>query len=112
MSIKWRMPLAVNVLVGTIAPLCYLYTILHFIFGHNVFTSVQTTANFAFSAYAVMYIMGLQVNLWEHGMQWWAYPFWYIVQIILFPILAFLENISVLYAIVRPSTGFHVVKKC
>lgn len=110
-SFKWRLSLSLNTLSYLISPFAYLYTVFHFAFGSDVILPVQILANFSFASYATMYIIGLQANMMEHGTPLWRWPIWIFLQIVLFPVFSLLETVAILFALIRPTTGFHVVKK-
>ena len=69
-------------------------------------------ANTAYGSYVVLYVMGLRINLDEYGeRRWWKRQFWYASIILLLPLFSLLEAAGVMYGLVKPETGFHVVKK-
>ena len=110
--LRWRLPLGINTIIWALAPLGFLYTITHLFYGTEVPGTVRFLANFAYGTYVVLYVMGLRVNLDEAGeRRWWKRQLWYVAIVLLLPLFSLLEAAGVMYAIVRPDPGFHVVKK-
>ena len=109
---KWRIMLGFNTFTWAFAPLALLYTYIHFAYGFEVRGWIRWGANFAFASFVTFYITGLRDNLAEYGI---TNPIekagWYVAQIALMPVFSLMESVSVAFAIVRPSMGFHVVKK-
>jgi egghead protein (zeste-white 4 protein) len=113
----WRVPLGLNTLFWTLAPIGVLYSFVHFFWG-LLFTGfehegwIRLLANFSFALFVSVYFIGLKVNLDEHGVRSrFKRAGWYIAQLVLFPFFAILEMAGVMAAILRPVAGFHVVKK-
>ena len=110
--LRYRAFLGFNTVTWMLAPVALLYTYIHFIWGYEIRDWIQWFANLAFTAFIVLYLTGLRANLAEHGI---SNPLrragWYVAQVVLMPIFALMESVGVAYAIVRPSAGFHVVKK-
>jgi beta-1,4-mannosyltransferase len=101
-EIKYRVCLGISTLLWSLAPIALVYTFLNLALGGGTPSA----------AFAALYFVGLAVNLDEHGIhrrtrRW----FWTLVQLLLLPVFSLIESASVLYALLRPSTGFHVVKK-
>jgi len=111
-SMKWRWPLALNTVIWALAPLGFTYTFVHLFLGSDVPDGVRLIANLAYASFVVLYVMGLQVNLDEHGItNWWKRMGWYAALILLLPVFSVMEAAGVIYGIVKPDVGFHVVKK-
>ena len=73
---------------------------------------IRFLANFSFSLFISVYLIGLTANLDEHGVQgWFKRTGWYIGQLVLFPVFVVLETTGVLAGVFRLVAGFHVVKK-
>ncbi|HZZ98971.1 MAG TPA: glycosyltransferase family 2 protein [Candidatus Saccharimonadia bacterium] len=108
----WRFSLGLNTLLWTLSPFAVLYTVGHFFFGFAHEWWIRFFANFSFSSFEVLYIVGLKANLDESGiLHWWKRLKWFIAQAVLLPFFSVLESVGVLFAIVRPVSGFHVVEK-
>jgi len=66
----------------------------------------------SFSVFVAQYIVGLHLNLAHRGATSWPRrASLYVVQVAFIPIFSILEASGVLYALLRPESGFHVVKK-
>lgn len=64
------------------------------------------------SVFVVEYVIGLRMNLAHRGPGGAASRLvLYVMQIVLIPLFSVLEVTGVLYGLVRPESGFHVVKK-
>ena len=108
----WRLPLGINTFLWTLAPFAMLYTVSHFFYGFSHEWWIRAMANFSFSAFGVLYLMGLKANLDEHGIKgWFKRSGWYVAQIVLFPFFTLLEALGVMMALIRPVVGFEVVKQ-
>jgi beta-1,4-mannosyltransferase len=115
--LRWRLPLGLNTFFWTLAPFGILYFFVQFFYGlfFNGFMHegwIMFLANFSFSLFISVYLIGLKANLDEHGIQgWFKRTGWYIAQLVLFPFFVVLETAGVLAGVLRPVAGFHVVKK-
>jgi egghead protein (zeste-white 4 protein) len=115
--LRWRLPLGLNTFFWTLAPFGILYFFVQFFYGlvFNGFVHegwILFLANFSFSLFISVYMIGLKANLDEHGIQGWLKRMgWYIAQLVLFPYFVVLETAGVLAGVLRPVAGFHVVKK-
>jgi beta-1,4-mannosyltransferase len=109
---RWRVCIGTNTLLWALAPFAALYTVGHLFYGFEVRPPVHLLANLSFASFATLYLIGLKANLDEYGVQ---NPLrragWTIAQLVLLPAFTFMEGIGVLSAIVKPASGFHVVKK-
>jgi egghead protein (zeste-white 4 protein) len=109
---RWRVCIGTNTLLWALAPFAALYTVGHMFYGFEVRPPVHLLANLSFASFATLYLIGLKANLDEYGVQ---NPLrragWAIAQLVLLPAFTFMEGIGVLSAIVKPVSGFHVVKK-
>ena len=69
-------------------------------------------ANASFASFTTLYLSGLRVNMAEHGITaLHKRLFWYAAQIALLPVFTAMEAGGVALALIRPVSGFHVVKK-
>ncbi|CAA9494271.1 MAG: hypothetical protein AVDCRST_MAG67-1533 [uncultured Solirubrobacteraceae bacterium] len=112
-ALRWRLPLAISVALWSLSWVGVLYTYVRLGFG------VQTPApwivwfgDLAFAIYVVNYVLGLKLNLddWEPIGRLQAGAM-YVAVVVLIPIFSLLEVGGVLWALLRPDPGFHVVKK-
>jgi egghead protein (zeste-white 4 protein) len=111
-KLRWRFILGISMISWALAPFTWGYTVAHFITGGYVPPVVRALANVSFSVYIVTTIIGLRVNMTEHGIR---NPLkrlgWCVTWILCLPLFSLMESISVAYAIVRPAGDFHVVRK-
>jgi egghead protein (zeste-white 4 protein) len=111
-KLRWRLCLGTNTLLWSLAPFASLYTVAHLFYGFSHEWWIRFLANDSFSAFATLYLIGLRANLREHAIHSrLARTGWTAAQIVLLPIFNLIEGIGVLAAILRPVSGFHVVKK-
>jgi len=109
---RWRLSLGLNTILWAIAPFAMLYTIAHFFYGPSVVPWVHFLANFSFTSFVVLYLIGLRANLDEYGVtRTQDRFFWTVVQIVLQPCFSFIESLGVIAAVFFPTNTFHVVKK-
>jgi len=108
----WRIPLGINTVLWALAPITALYTLFHFFYGFTTSPILRFLANYSLVSFAVLYFIGLEINLNEHKISRKLNVFiWHLVQLVLFPFFSFMESAGVLLAVFRPVAGFHVVKK-
>ncbi len=111
-GLRYRISLGLNTLLWTMAPLGMIYTILNLFLGGQANPTLRFMANIAVACFATLYMVGLSANLDEHGITSKLQRMkWYAIQLVMLPAFSFMESASILYAIFRPSMGFHVVKK-
>lgn len=111
-KLRWRFCLGLNTLLWTIAPFAMLYTMARFFWGFDVDPVTKAGANYSFATFIVLYLMGLKANLDEAGIINPLVRFkWWVLQVVLLPAFSFLEGMSVLWALLNPPKGFHVIKK-
>ncbi len=111
---RWKIAIGLNTFLWTIAPFAAIYTVFHFIYGFEVVSWIRLFANLSFASFVTLYLVGLKTNLDESkdiGNTKLSRLFWIICQIILTPFFTMLEACGVLSAIIKPVSGFHVVKK-
>ena len=110
--LRWRFVLCVSMLAWALAPLAWGYTIAHLITGGYVNPLVRALANGSFAVYIVTTLAGLRVNMTEHGIRNPLKRFgWCVTWLCCMPVFSLMESVSVAYALARPATGFHVVRK-
>ncbi len=116
-KLRWRICLGINTALWALAPFSMMYTIAHYFWGFAVDPWVQFFANYSYGTFVVLYFMGLKANLDEGiddpKLKRVVRPAAYALQALLtfFPFFAFMESAGVLWAILKPANGFHVVKK-
>jgi len=111
-KLRWRVTFGVSTLLWALAPLGMAYTLAHLVVGGGVGPAVKVLADVALAGCVTIQFVGLQVNLDEHGIIERPRRFlWYALSLLSIPAAGLLEAASVAYAIIRPSSGFHVVEK-
>jgi egghead protein (zeste-white 4 protein) len=79
--------------------------------GTRVPLFVFATGVASVCAYVAQYLLGLELNLAQRGLPLRRRIPWHLAQLALTPVFSALESSAVVYALVRPERGFHVVKK-
>lgn len=110
-SFRYRMPLAFFTCVWSVSWIAILYTYLNLFTGYYTHPAVQALGNLAFASFVTIYLVGLRANLRVRGVGKPRALLLYAVQGLCTPLFATLEGLSVLYGIVKPETGFHVIQK-
>ena len=109
---RWRFSVGFHTIAWALAPLTLFYTLGHLVYGFSPQTWVVLLADLAVGCSATIYLLGLRANLDEHGITNPALRlWWYIVQLVLWPVYAIMETSGALAAILKPVDGFRVVKK-
>lgn len=72
---------------------------------------VFLVGSISLTAYSALYVLGLELNLDQRGVRWYARIPWHILQVLLLPVFSLLEGSAVVYGVIRPDFDFHVVKK-
>ncbi len=111
-KLRWRFNIGFQTTAWALAPLTLLYTMCHLVYGFEVHSWVLLLANLSVASSATIYLIGLRANLDEHRITNPAHRlWWYLVQLVLWPVFATMETAGALAAILRPVNGFHVVRK-
>ena len=110
-TIPMRLPLAFFTLIWTFSWLGVLYSYYNLLAGYDTPGLVQALGNLAFASFVTVYFIGLRANLRNAGIRGWRRVGYHVVQLVCIPFYAALESFSVLYALIRPDTGFHVIQK-
>lgn len=109
---RWKVCLGTNTLLWALAPFATIYTVAHMFYGASPAPWVRLLANYSFSSFATLYVIGLFSNLKEHGITNVVHRLgWTIAQIALLPVFNLMEGAGVMTAVFKPVAGFHVVKK-
>lgn len=112
--VSWvhRAPLAVTMLLWSLAWFNLLYTWVHLFSGVALPTTVALLGDFIFTVYVANYVIGLWVSLGtEQSFGFLRKIRWMGLQVVLLPIHAVIEAAAVGYAFFRPERGFHVIAK-
>lgn len=110
--LRWRITFGVSTVLWALAPLGMAYTFAHLVIGGGVGPAVKVLADVALAGCVTVQLMGVKVNLDEHGIL--EVPrrlMWYALALASIPAAGLLEAASVGYAVARPDNGFHVVGK-
>ena len=111
-KLRWRAVIGLSMAAWALAPFAWVYTIAHFALGGYVDPWIRLMANGSFAVYITTTLVGLRVNMTEHGFTGKGNRIrWCISWLALMPLFSLMESASVAFAIVKPSSKFHVVKK-
>jgi egghead protein (zeste-white 4 protein) len=107
-----RLPLAINTWLWAISWLGLLYTYANLFTGLRINPLISLPGDFAFSTYAMSYVLGLYTNLRDRPrLPRLRQLRWYVLQIALMPVFTLMEAAGVILALVHPERGFHVIRK-
>jgi egghead protein (zeste-white 4 protein) len=111
-KLRWRIGMLISMIAWSLAPLSILYTVSHFFFGGYTDPGIRMAANFSLAVYVATTLVGLRVNLIDHGITSRARKIKLaLTWLIYLPASSLMEAIGVSYSIVKPAKGFYVVKK-
>ena len=109
---RWRISLMASMTAWAVAPIAWVYTVAHLVAGGYISPEIRLMANFALAVYIATTLVGLQLNLTEHGI---FHPLeklrWGITWLICLPVFSLMEAIAVAWAMIDPVKTFYVVKK-
>lgn len=110
--LRWRAILSVSMLAWASAPFAWAYTIGHLLDGGYISPWVRAAANISLAVYITTTLVGLRVNMEEHGIRSPLQKIrWALTWLVLMPVFSLLESLAVAFAIIRPARNFHVVQK-
>ena len=110
----WWSRLALVAFIGTWSLTMFgvLYSLTNFALGLYTPPAVAWTAAACYSWYVTMYVEGLALNFRTlGGFSKLSQAKYYVLQVLLVPVFGLLEGAGVVYAVVRPERGFHVIDK-
>jgi egghead protein (zeste-white 4 protein) len=111
-SWRWRAMLGVSMITWATAPIAWAYTLAHLVLGGYVSPVIQALANISLAVYVTTTLVGLGVNMADHGIWHPAQKVrWGLTWLVCLPAFSLLESSAVAYALIRPAKGFDVVKK-
>ncbi len=111
-SLRWRIVLIISMLAWAAAPIAWAYTLVHFFLGGYISPEIRALANLSLGVYIATTLIGLRVNMKEHGITRFGRKIgWTLAWLACLPLFSLLESAAVARAIVRPAKGFHVVRK-
>jgi beta-1,4-mannosyltransferase len=109
---RYKIAMAVSVACWTVAPVAWIYTLAHFGVGGYIDPWVRAFANLSFAVYIVTTLVGLRVNMTEHGIR---NPLRRAgitgLGLVMMPLFGLLESAAVLLAMIRPARTFQVISK-
>jgi egghead protein (zeste-white 4 protein) len=109
---RWRGVLMTSMYAWSIAPIAWIYTIGHVVFGGYTSPDIRMAANLSLAIYVTTTLVGLRVNMREHGITHLAQKIrWALTWLVFLVPFSFMEATAVTYAIAKPAKTFHVVKK-
>jgi beta-1,4-mannosyltransferase len=109
--LRLRLPLAFFTTLWSVSWLAIIYTYFNLLAGWKTSLVVQAIGNLSLATYVVIYTVGLRTNLTLCDVSFARKVRLYFAQIACIPVFAILEASAVLYALVKPERGFHVVQK-
>jgi beta-1,4-mannosyltransferase len=111
-SWRWRAVLGISMVAWASAPAAWIYTLSHLLLGGYVSPVIQALANVSLAVYVTTTLVGLGVNMAEHGIGHPAQRLrWALTWLACLPAFSLLESTAVAYAMARPAKGFDVVQK-
>ena len=110
-KLRLRLPLAFFTALWSVSWGAILYTYVNLIVGWDTAPVVQLLGNLALATYVVIYVVGLRTTLALYKVPFARKVRLYVAQVACIPLFSILETAGVLFAIVKPETGFHVVQK-
>jgi egghead protein (zeste-white 4 protein) len=111
-SLKWRVVLSVSMIAWASAPLAWAYTIAHLVAGGYISPEIRALANFSLAVYVATTLVGLGMNMAEHGITGAARTLrWSLTWLVCLPVFSLMEAVAVSYAMARPVRAFYVVQK-
>jgi egghead protein (zeste-white 4 protein) len=111
-KLRWRVCLGLNTILWGLSPLGMAYTLGNFF--HHVYISpiIVILASFSSAAFVTFNVIGLKINMDEHGIMSRPRRFLLtICQVLLIPVFSAMESFAALWAVCTPTNGFQVVKK-
>lgn len=111
-AFRWRAVLILSTLAWASAPFAWAYTIGHIIDGGYISPWIRLLANFSLAVYIATTLIGLQLNMRDHGIRKFSQKVrWALTWMLCLVFFSGMESLAVAYAIIRPEKGWHVVRK-
>ena len=111
----WWSRLALILFIGTWSLTLFgvLYTATNLVLGLYTPVAIAWLAAACYSWYVTMYVEGLALNFRVLGAEIprWKKAVYYVAQVLLVPVFGVMEAAGVVYAVLRPERGFHVIDK-
>jgi beta-1,4-mannosyltransferase len=109
--LRFKAPLALMTGLWSVSWLVNLYTVGNLIFGYYEPLWLRAPANLVFAYFLSLYLIGLRMHLADRPAGRWRSSLMFLGQVLLLPFFAVLEAGSVLWGLVKPTAGFHVIQK-
>lgn len=113
--LRFRLPLGITLFLWSVSWIGVLAMYLDLVAGQSTLPAVRIVGNLSFAGYITSYIFGLKINLDNLGRhRWWTRPLrlpLYAAQIALIPFFSIIEALGVIYALLSPDSGFHIITK-
>lgn len=107
-----RVPLGLYCALWSLSWLSVAFTVANLGLGLATPPLTAALGDVTFGTFVALYLLGLHVNLRDHGrLRFWQRAWRYGAQVLLVPAFGVLEGIGVLAALLRPEPGFHVIAK-
>jgi beta-1,4-mannosyltransferase len=111
-ALRWRAVLIMSTLAWASAPFAWAYTISHLIDGGYISPWIRALANFSLAVYIATTLIGLQLNMRDHGIRRFSQKVrWALTWMLCLVFFSAMESLAVAYAIIWPEKGWHVVRK-
>ena len=109
--LRYRISLAVSTTIWSVGWMALFYSVIRIFSGVIVPAPIAWLGDVVFATYITNYTLGAWVSLVDKGVAGFARARYLALQVVLVPVFTFLEAAAVVYALARPETGFHVVRK-
>ncbi|TMD11199.1 MAG: hypothetical protein E6I96_16085 [Chloroflexi bacterium] len=113
--LRYRLPLGLTLFLWSVSWIGVLAMYLDLIAGQSTLPVVRVAGNFSFAAYITSYVFGLKMNLDNlRPRPWLLRPLrlpLYALQIALIPFFSIVEALGVIYGLLSPDSGFHIINK-
>ena len=113
--LRYRIPLGITLFLWSVSWIGVLAMYLDLVAGQSTLPLVRIAGNFSFAAYIASYVFGLKMNLDNLRRQHWLLrplrlPL-YALQVALIPFFSIIEALGVIYGLLSPDSGFHIISK-
>jgi egghead protein (zeste-white 4 protein) len=108
---RYRLVLGSLLSVWSLGWLVIIYTLLNFYIGYQTPLALRLGGDVVFTYFISTYLIGLRVNLEESPTGLLKTFAWALAQLVTLPLHTVLEAAGVLYGLLRPDMGFHVIEK-
>jgi egghead protein (zeste-white 4 protein) len=109
--LRFRAVLGLMTLLWSVSWLVNLYTFGNLVFGYHEPLWLRAPANLVFAYFVSLYLIGLRMNLAHRPAGPWRSSLMFLAQVLLLPFFAVLEAGSVVWGLIKPPVGFHVIEK-